>query len=268
MSGKVKKIKLPMVLVCSSVLLASCASVGEVDATRRQLAELNQRSQERFTTLESRLSNERLLELVNQVDRMSQDIAKLRGDMEVLNYTLQTTQKRQNDLYNDLDLRLAPLEGKPAGGSGSITTDPSMSNGNPATATSPAPAVAPDPVQLEYSKALESLRARQFNQAIPALKNFIDSRSNAPQVADAQYWLGVAYTAERQWKNAIAAHKSFVDGHPNHAKVPEALRNIGNCYRELGDKAGMKTAWDSLLKRFPKSEAAAKVKQQLAAQNG
>jgi len=115
MSGKVKKIKLPMVLVCSSVLLASCASVGEVDATRRQLAELNQRSQERFTTLESRLSNERLLELVNQVDRMSQDIAKLRGDMEVLNYTLQTTQKRQNDLYNDLDLRLAPLEGKPAG---------------------------------------------------------------------------------------------------------------------------------------------------------
>lgn len=75
-----------------------------------------------------------------------------------------------------------------------------MSNGNPATATSPAPAVAPDPVQLEYSKALESLRARQFNQAIPALKNFIDSRSNAPQVADAQYWLGVAYTAERQWK--------------------------------------------------------------------
>ena len=74
--------------------------------------------------------------------------------------------------------------------------------------------------------------------------------------------------AERQWKNAIAAHKSFVDGHPNHAKVPEALRNIGNCYRELGDKAGMKTAWDSLLKRFPKSEAAAKVKQQLAAQNG
>lgn len=110
-----KKIKLPMVLVCSSVLLASCASVGEVDATRRQLAELNQRSQERFTTLESRLSNERLLELVNQVDRMSQDIAKLRGDMEVLNYTLQTTQKRQNDLYNDLDLRLAPLEGNPLG---------------------------------------------------------------------------------------------------------------------------------------------------------
>ena len=47
--------------------------------------------------------------MVSQLEAMKAEVAKLRGDVEVLNYNLQTTQKRQNDLYNDLDGRLGHL---------------------------------------------------------------------------------------------------------------------------------------------------------------
>ncbi len=42
------------------------------------------------------------------------------------------------------------------------------------------------------------------------------------------------------------------------------MRNLGGCQRDLGDAARAKATWQALIKKFPKSEAAQKAKQQLA----
>jgi septal ring factor EnvC (AmiA/AmiB activator) len=54
--------------------------------------------------------NRNQIGFANQVESIKADIAKLRGQIEVLTYELEAAQKRQKDFYVDLDNRLRKLE--------------------------------------------------------------------------------------------------------------------------------------------------------------
>lgn len=249
--------RLPIALL-PVLLAAGCASTTDLDVTRAQIVQ----QQQRLSQIETKISNDKLLDMINQVGSLQAEVAKLKGDVEVLNYNLQTTQKRQNDLYNDLDQRLTPLEGKTAatpapGADSAARTD----DGEAAAAPTPTA----DPVGAEYDKALAQLRNRNFKQAIPALKTFINANPTAKQTPDARYWLGVAYNAERQFQPAIDTYQRFIELSPTHARVPDAMRNIGGCQRDLGDTARAKSTWQQLINKYPNSDAAQKAKQQLSA---
>ncbi|WP_046158654.1 tol-pal system protein YbgF [Chromobacterium vaccinii] len=233
------------------LILNGCASTSDLEETRRQLAQVNQQASTRISAVESKLSNEKLLEMVSQVDALKAEVAKLRGDVEVLNYNLQTTQKRQNDLYNDLDGRLSHLEGAPGKRDASQPAAQQAAAGD--SQASP-----------DYDKALNLLRARDFPNAINALSLFIQQNPQAPQAAEANYWLGVAHTALRQYDAAIDIHRRFVEQYPNNHFAPDALRNIGNCQRDLGQVDQAKNTYRRLIKLYPKTDAAQKAKQALA----
>ncbi|POZ63114.1 tol-pal system protein YbgF [Chromobacterium alticapitis] len=244
------------IAISSALLLtlAGCASTSDLEATRRQLDLVNQQATTRIAAVETKLSNDKLLEMVNQVDTLKAEVAKLRGDVEVLNYNLQTTQKRQNDLYNDLDGRLGKLEG--AASSKQDASQPAAAQQQAAAGDGQG---APD-----YDKALNLLRARDFPNSINALGAFLQQNPQAPQAAEASYWLGVAHTALRQYDAAIEIHRRFVEQYPNNHFAPDALRNIGNCQRELGQVDQAKNTYRRLIKLYPKSDAALKAKQALA----
>ncbi|OWY41000.1 tol-pal system protein YbgF [Xenophilus sp. AP218F] len=231
------------------LILTGCASTSDLEETRRQLDQVNRQASSRISEVESKLSNERLLAMVGELDALKAEVAKLRGDVEVLNYNLQTTQKRQNDLYNDLDSRLQPLEGHGK----QDASQPAAQTAAGDAQTSP-----------DYDKALDLLRARNFPKAIEALNLYIQRNPQAPQAADASYWLGVAHTALRQYDAAIDIHRRFVTQYPSHAMAPEAMRNIAICQRDLGQADQAKNTLKRLIKVYPKSEAAAKAKQQLS----
>ncbi|XLM22236.1 tol-pal system protein YbgF [Chromobacterium piscinae] len=241
------------IAISSALLLtlAGCASTSDLEATRRQLDQVSQQATTRIAAVESKLSNEKLLEMVSQVDNLKAEVAKLRGDIEVLNYNLQTTQKRQNDLYNDLDGRLGRLEGTPGKHDASQAAAQQAAAGD--SQASP-----------DYDKALNLLRARDFPNAVNALSLFIQQNPQAPQAAEASYWLGVAHTALRQYDAAIDIHRRFVEQYPNNHFAPDALRNIGNCQRDLGQVDQAKNTYRRLIKLYPKSDAALKAKQALA----
>src|SRR5580704_1194448 len=90
---------------------------GRVDQMERSLAQ-------RLDALETK--NGGVVDLFKDVEQIKADIAKLRGQYEVLTYELEQAQKRQRDLYLDLDSRLRKLEGGPGAGA-------------PATPAAPAP---------------------------------------------------------------------------------------------------------------------------------
>ncbi|MCW3479627.1 tol-pal system protein YbgF [Neisseriaceae bacterium JH1-16] len=238
-------------------LLAGCATTSDIEDTRRQIDTVNQQAQTRLSSIESKLSNEKLLEMVNQVENLKAEVAKLRGESEVMNYNLQTTQKRQNDLYNDLDTRLAKLEGHGSAASGHTAAPTADGAAAPAGADGVAQA-SPD-----YDKALGLLRNRDFDKAVGALKGFIAANPSSPQVPDATYWLGVAHTALRQYDAAIDIHRRFVEQYPSNPKASDALRNVANCQRDLDQVDVAKNTLRRLIKLYPNSSAAAKAKEQL-----
>ena len=71
--------------------LSACATTSDIEATRNQIDQVNRQASARLSEVESKLSNEKLLEMVNQVDSLKAEVAKLRGEVEVANYNLQTS---------------------------------------------------------------------------------------------------------------------------------------------------------------------------------
>lgn len=234
--------------------LSACATTSDIEATRNQIDQVNRQASARLTEVESKLSNEKLLEMVNQMESLKAEVAKLRGEVEVANYNLQTTQKRQNDLYNDLDGRLAHLEsaGKEA-----------AAQQNASQPASSQPAAADTQTSPDYDKALNLLRARDFPKATAALSLYIQQNPNAPQAVDALYWLGVAHTAQRQYDAAIEIHRRFAEQFPDNPKAADALRNVANCQRDLGQVDIAKATLKRLIKLYPSSSAAQKAREQL-----
>ena len=64
----------------------------------------------RLERLERLLTNRGMLDLLNQVERLHQEVKRLRGEMEVQAHRLEKSEERDERLYSDLDRRVQPLE--------------------------------------------------------------------------------------------------------------------------------------------------------------
>ena len=95
----------PPTPVCLTMTRLASRSVSCALNPKRALAALEQRVGE----LDTR-NAQKLLEVVGQISELSQQIAQLRGELEVIGFNLQGLQKRQQDLYVDLDGRMRALE--------------------------------------------------------------------------------------------------------------------------------------------------------------
>ena len=84
---------------------AATIEVGAEDAVDTEAAILA-----RLENIEQILSNQGLLEMLQQVETLEKEISRLRGELEVQNHVLEQVKKRQRDLYRDIDRRLQHFE--------------------------------------------------------------------------------------------------------------------------------------------------------------
>ncbi len=212
---------------------------GKVDATQRELRDLQ-------SSLDAKTDKAGTLDLINQNEQLRQEVAKLRGQIEVLTNEVANTQQRQKDFYVDLDNRLRKMEPQ------RVTVDGKEANVEPAE-------------QKFYESALALFKAGDYRGAAAA---FVDFQRRYPQsgyAASSQYWLGNAYYAQRDYRSAITAQQALISGYPDSPKVPDALLNVASCYAELKDKPAAKKALETLLAKHPESAAAQTAKERLAA---
>lgn len=90
------------------LLIAAQAGVNGVGA--QESADAGPTIEERLERIERALSNQGLLEMVQQIQSLEVEINRLRGEMEVRNHALEQLKKRQRDLYTDIDRRIQRLE--------------------------------------------------------------------------------------------------------------------------------------------------------------
>jgi septal ring factor EnvC (AmiA/AmiB activator) len=96
------------------LLLALPAHAGlfDDDLARQRIEQL--RSDVNALTQRTETINKNQIDFANQLESIRTDLAKLRGQQEVMSYDLDAAQKRQKDFYIDLDNRLRKLESPPA----------------------------------------------------------------------------------------------------------------------------------------------------------
>ena len=186
------------------------------------------------------------LDLISQNEQLRSEIAKLRGQVEVLMNELSNAQQRQKDFYVDLDTRLRKLEPQ------RITVDGKE-------------ALVESSEQRSYDAALALFKAGDYKNAGIAFADFLRRYSESGFGAAAQYWLGNAYYAQRDYRNAIAAQQAVIKNYPDSPKAADAWLNIASCHIELKDKAAARKALQSLIAQYPDTPAAQTAQERLAA---
>ncbi len=175
-------------------------------------------------------------------------MAKLRGHIEVLSNQAENIERRQKDLYVDLDTRLRKLEQT----QNQLQDKVSQGERNAAAE------------KQAYETALNQFKLGNYQLSITSFQNFMTSFAGSDLLPSAQYWVGNAYYAMRDYKSAIAAQQKVVKTWPENSKAPDALLNIASSQAELGDSAAARESLRALVKKYPSSPAAEQAKQRLA----
>ena len=235
-----------------------------IEATNQRVTQVQKQLEDRIAALETQLKSQGLVELFSQVEQLKSDVAKLRGQIEVLIYEQEQQQKRQRDLYVDLDSRMRKLEGGP----GPAAAEPPPMIAAPAPSPPPpAPVSAASNEQKAYDVALDQFKTGSYGPAIAGFNAFIKSYPKSALVPSARYWIGNAQYAQRDFRGAIATQRQMIAAHPDSPKVPDAMLSIATAQLDLGDAAAARRTLEDVVAKFPRSDAAVKAKQRLAAKS-
>ena len=238
-----------------------------IDSLRKELAQQGKDNEVRIQKLEDTIRNIGVVELVRQNEELQAELARLRGQIEVLNNDNQQLQKRQRDFYLDIDSRLKRLEGVPPAATTSAPADSGAANA--ASAVPPTPARVPTKEDQArevkaYDAASNLFRRNDFASAIDAFRGFVRDFPDSPLAANAGYWIGISYANMHDYKNALAAQEALIAKYPQSPKAPDALLAIAAIQAEQGDVGSARNTLEDVVARYPASEAAGKARTRLA----
>ncbi len=252
-------------LVALLVMSASASAVSK--------AEL----ESRIVQLERKLDSRSLVNLLDQVSALQREVQQLRGDIELQTHSLESLQKRQRDLYLDIDRRLHRLE---AGGVPGPAAAPAASGTGAAPATAAAGVAAPpagvaagatpeapatgsasptlNPAEQRkaYDKALELLKEGRYTDAASAFGGFLKKYPDSSYADNAQYWLGEVYYVTRKFKPALTEFDKVLNTYPDSPKVADAKLKMGYIQYELKDWAKARDLLEQVVRAYPDSTSA------------
>lgn len=242
---------------------ASLSSAGlfSDDEAHRKIAALQQQIQgmeERIAQMESTARSQGV-GLLSQLDALKSELTALRGQIEVHGHDIETTQKRQRDLYVDLDSRVRKLE--QAGGP--VADASGQADSAKPASPDQAPAAVADESKA-YDAALGLFKAGNYRGALDGFQGFVGAHPNSQLAASAYYWIGNSYFNLRDYKNAIASQQKLVSQYPDSPKVPDALLNIASSQQGLGDASAARKTLGGIVAKYPLSNAAELAKKRLA----
>jgi tol-pal system protein YbgF len=231
------------------ILAASAqAQLFADDDARKAILELRQRMNAMQSELTTRLdtAQRNQLEMANQNETLRQEIARLRGQVESLTNEVATLQKRNRDLYTDLDARLKKFEPS------TVTVD-----GRQATVDRTE--------QAAYDAALAQFRGGDFRGSIGSFQQFLARYPSSAYAPAAQYFIGSAHFALKDYKASIAANQLIVDRYKDSPRAPEALLSIADSQLQMADKKAANRTLTRVIQEYPNSEAAVIARERLPA---
>ncbi len=206
------------------------------------------------------------LELADQIELLKAEIARLRGENEVLSNDLANAVKRQKDFYVDLDNRLRKLEphaeaAQAAGGQPAAA---------PAQAAAPAPA-APPPVTAadpaaesrDYEAALTQLRGGKYKEAATGFIGFIRRHPGSSFQPSAHFWAASSLYQLKDNAGAAEYYAKVANQWPDDNRAPDALLGLASAQQAQGDAKAATRSLERLVAKYPSSSAAQIARQRL-----
>jgi len=246
---KLSPSRLAALILAAWMPLQAHAGLLDDDEARKAILELRTKVDTIARELQSKIDNKSdktvQLDMLNQHEQTMQEIARLRGQIEVLANQISRAQDSQKQLYADLDARLKKVEPQQE------TVDGQTTSVLPSEKTA-------------YESAYALVQSGDYKGATAALQDFVRRYPDSAYAANAQYWLGNAWYALGDYKKAIAAQEVVTTTYAASPKVPDAILNIGSSYALLKDNKNAKKALQQVVSKYPESSAAKTAKDRLA----
>ena len=240
------------------------AGLFDDEEARLRITEMRNEFNGRVSKLESGARAQ--LELADQIELLKAEIARLRGENEVLSNDLANAVKRQKDFYVDLDNRLRKLEphaeaAQAAGGQPAAA---------PAQAAAPAPA-APPPVTAadpaaesrDYEAALTQLRGGKYKEAATGFIGFIRRHPGSSFQPSAHFWAASSLYQLKDNAGAAEYYAKVANQWPDDNRAPDALLGLASAQQAQGDAKAATRSLERLVAKYPNSSAAQIARQRL-----
>ena len=255
-----------------------------------RLTELSQRSEAKLSAVQTQLKtlsddmsrlgrlvdNRAMLDMIQQVEEISEEVGLLRGDIEIQGNDINEIKKRQRELYLDIDRRLRDIESgaTAAAPRGQIsipqvdstasstssqqtpTVTPPTTTTTQSTTPAPTPSVTQSEEKAAYQAAFDTLKEGRYKQAKTELSAFLKKFPNSSYAGNAQYWLGEAQYVTRNFEQGIIEFERVINNYPTSNKLPDAMLKLGYTFYELKQFPQSKAILQDLRNRFPQATAA------------
>ena len=242
---------------------------------------------EKFTNFEK--SNKIDPKLINnfseRINSLFDDLAKLRGEVEVLTYSLQTSEERQKVLYKELNERLQKIEESALKIENNVNSVESPTENKPLTQNNliiqedeVLPEIAPEPIpeaadlpplvdkNLEYQEfedAKKLITATKYKEAFDALDKFVVNYPSSELLPEAKYNLGYTQFALKNYKAAINTFNKIVLEYPDNPIAPNSLYQVSNSQIQITRITKAKQTLRSLIKKYPNADIIPSAKKRL-----
>lgn len=210
-------------------------------------------------------SDNAIFEVLGRLEQLQSEVQQLRGMVEEQSQTIADLQRKQSNMYSDLDDRMQALTAGAQGAQAQPAAAPAAQAASgetaavvPAAAATPAQPAAAAPAALvasptpapqtpatvaenkpaaatatsgnekdRYQAAYDTLRNGHNAQAIKMFQDLLKDFPAGEFADNSQYWLAEAYKINREFDAARAAFNKVVSQYPNSSKVPDALLKLG-----------------------------------------
>ena len=242
---------------------------------------------EKFTNFEksNKVDPKLINSLSERINTLFDDLSKLRGEVEVLTYALQTSEERQKVLYKELNERLQKIEDSALKIENNVNTAESSPTNQPLTQNNliiqeeeVLPEIAPEPIpqaadlpplvdkNIEYQEfedAKKLITATKYKEAFDALDKFVVNYPSSELLPEAKYNLGYTQFALRNYKAAINTFNKIVLEYPDNPIAPNSLYQVSNSQIQLTRITKAKQTLRTLIKKYPNADIIPSAKKRL-----
>ncbi|MCQ8119065.1 tol-pal system protein YbgF [Methylomonas rosea] len=237
-----------------------------------------------------------IFEVLGRLEQLQSEVQQLRGMVEEQSQTIADLQRKQSNMYSDLDDRMQALTAggpAPSGQSSPAPASiPAPADAAAAQPSAPAAPVAPTPAPVttatpvpaapvvvdnkptataaqgnekeRYQSAYDTLRNGHNAQAIKMFQDLLKDFPAGEFADNSQYWLAEAYKINREFDAARGAFNKVVSQYPNSSKVPDALLKLGYIEFDLQNTAKARDYLTRVTTSYPGTTAAHLAEKKLA----
>ncbi|HSM93011.1 MAG TPA: tetratricopeptide repeat protein [Anaeromyxobacteraceae bacterium] len=184
------------------------------------------------------------------LDKLKEDLSRLRGDLEVEQHKLAQVEQSVDKLRGDTDGRLAALKG--AGALDEYEARKKI-----------AALERPDDRAAIVALGAREEAAGQRGVALEIYEQVVTRWPADPAAAEAGYRAGRILLAQKRWRDAILALGRVAEAHPKAEQAPDAMVGVSEAMIELGMTEDAKAVLQQVVEKYPKAPAARNARESL-----